>query len=109
MGKIKLVKNLENKTLKELVEEELKEKPKYTWKDLKLTKNKELTNKYIVWYLDSLLLRIVDSYFTDVNPEINAFLYNIEHLEKKGHNIDEWLIKYNIVMNRRASVKGNYL
>ena len=99
MGKIKLVKNLENKTLKELVEEELKEKPKYTWKDLKLTKNKELTNKYIVWYLDSLLLRIVDSYFTDVNPEINAFLDNIELLERKGYYINGYLQKYNAIMS----------
>jgi len=111
MNKIKIIRNPENKTLKEIVDKELnkKEVKPITWADLKLTKNKEITDKYSVWYLDYLLLSITDSYTESVIPMIDSFLDNISYFERKGYNVDLWLKKYNIVMNRRNAVKGNYL
>lgn len=107
MSKIKIVQNPENKSLKELVDEELKKKeqPKVTVKDLK--NRKCLIDKYNIMFLDWLLIDIIDNFFNDERVEENKklFINRMEFYERQGYLIDNWLVKYNWALDYRANLK----
>lgn len=105
MGKIKMGGNPENKTLMEIVKEAMKEKEpkekKLTFNDLK--KRKVILDKYDLWYMDWLLLKIIDSYFKDVSDYARLYLDRLEFYERKGYYIDALLDKYNYILDMRRT------
>jgi hypothetical protein len=100
---ITTIENLGRKRLEEIVKE-TGEQRRYVGADLK-EKRKSITDKTEIMYLDWCLIKILDAYFDDVSDYADNFLQHMEHLEKKGYFIDDYLIKYNMVVERRISFR----
>ena len=67
---------------------------------------KEITDKWDIMYLDWLLIKIIDSFFSDVSSYASVFLNKVKYLESKGYYVDDWLKKYSLITSYRKKITG---
>jgi hypothetical protein len=66
---------------------------------------KRINNIYDIWILDRYLYNIADKLFEDVSGDANIFLDKMEYFEKRGYFIDDYMFKYNTVVEHRLKMR----